>query len=1025
MSNADIFGYREVVRGEIRNDLVHVIKDHHRTASDAAVPSGQSIEFEFYVAQFPFKVWVTHSDDYVGTTERRTPAGDVRDHIRELGVANLPEAAVVARRRPLDILDLNGAVLEPARPDPPEDRVVPFEITLTPPNGLAPVVYVNPKRSEIDRWPQDSARIDPAYIERGKGLWTISVRNINPVSCRMEIQVQSVHALTSVRHRDIPLGLLNRISAAALQKALPTIEYHDGKILVSTPTHFLDLMGIDRSYSLGSVVAKAVDELPTFTPLSARVLSRADFLARLEARRTALVQEFQLIGLQGNLLVGRRDEAIAAYDASIGRLRGMPEMDATVCLVLEGMFTNPSIDLHVIGAVAEIDNTLPQIGLVFNEQIELTDVFTTLGISLSPALVKTLLVTAGTAVAVTALGSPVLGALTLIGGIKLYNSIDDIDLEEMLRGKLREREMKRRVAEYVKRALERITDIGANALHCRLSAGTAADGGDNLHIQYFNPSEARPPRPRGPSEDATGMVETLELARGEYGAPHARAISYARSTRSAPYVERATVLRHERPGAMPAGFDVQDDATLPRLDDHDCIAVLMMENRSYDHYFHDLSLAYPDKGYSRPPDSYRNTPPPGFKQPFSVVRNTTIGLGNSLIFVPSGRSMDPSHNYPHTKFQIGGGTEATEGSGEMKGFAVDLARISDSPQVAMSYFGMEDLPVFKALANYYPVCDRWFAALPVGTYPNRLASLQGNVPFLYNIHMDDPSLGYIEDYSIFDLFDSQGISWKFFESDIGTIRLYDRYRLNVSNVRPIEDLDRTLLSARQGGTLPRAMFIEPQFLFGNDDHPPMDVQQGQHFIRQVIGKFIEHGMLHRTLFVITYDEHGGFFDHVPPPGTPAAAQFGDPTSDSDIRGYGTVESLYPQGPEDAPTSLGVRVPSLVLSKYASARANHRVLDHTAILKTLLLHNRARVSTDQFSRFGDRVMKRGHLGQVLDLQSPRPLDYAALSAEIGYRNTWTDSLTRAMVSAGAVAMSPAHPASVLRGIARPRGRVFTG
>ena len=537
---------------------------------------------------------------------------------------------------------------------------------------------------------------------------------------------------------------------------------------------------------------------------------------------------------------------------------------------------------------------------------------------------------------------------------------------------------------------------------------------------------ARPPRPWRPIDDAVAPIsETLEIAPGEVRARPARAITYVRrsNTRNAPYVERLTALARETPGPMPSDFKVPDREMLGRLDDHDCIAVVMMENRSYDHFFHDLPLAHPGKGYRKPPASYRNTPPPGFKEPFRVVKNTEIGIGNSLIFVPSGRSSDPGHNYDHTLFQIGGGTEETVGTGEMRGFAADFAKQSDSPQIVMSYFGMDDLPVYKALAKYYPVCDRWFAALPVGTYPNRLASLQGNVPFLYNIHMDDPALGYIEDYSIFDLFNSQGISWKFFESDIGTIRLYDRFRLDVRNVRPIAELNATLReAARAGGTLPRAMFIEPQFLFGNDDHPPRDIQQGQKFIRQVLGKFIEHGLLHRTLFVITYDEHGGFFDHVAPPGTPVVLNRRRAAETRPEGSYGKVESLFPQDPENAPKCLGVRVPSLVLSKWASARANHTILDHTAILKTFLLHNRERISTAQFSKFGERVKKRNHLGQVLDLQSPRPLDYAALARDIGYQTGRRVATTaNAVVAARAVGMTPSHPANVLRGIAQPRGR----
>ena len=181
----------------------------------------------------------------------------------------------------------------------------------------------------------------------------------------------------------------------------------------------------------------------------------------------------------------------------------------------------------------------------------------------------------------------------------------------------------------------------------------------------------------------------------------------------------------------------------------------MMENRSYDHFFYELAAAYPGRGYRAVPAGYSNPPPPGFGGPFKPIRHTDIGLGSNLIFLPGSRSADPNHNKEHTDLQIGGATDATRGSGEMLGFVADFATESDSPQIVMSYFGLDDLPVFKALADQYPVCDQWYAALPVGTYPNRLSSLQGNVPFLHNVDMADPSLGYLEDYSIFDVLDSQ------------------------------------------------------------------------------------------------------------------------------------------------------------------------------------------------------------------------------------------------------------------------------
>jgi phospholipase C len=478
-------------------------------------------------------------------------------------------------------------------------------------------------------------------------------------------------------------------------------------------------------------------------------------------------------------------------------------------------------------------------------------------------------------------------------------------------------------------------------------------------------------------------------------------------------------LEHEPSGDLPDDFVVGSRASVARLDEHACIAVIMMENRSYDHFFYDLPTAYPGRGYGRVPASYTNPAPPGFTDPMRPVRNRDIGLGSNLFFVPGDRSSDLNHNKEHTWFQIGGGTEETQGTGAMKGFAADFATKSDSPQIAMSYFGLDDLAVFKALADQYPVCDRWFAALPVGTYPNRLTMLQGNVPFLHNIKKDDPAIGYLPDYSIFDVLNSQGISWKMFESDIGTIRLYDRYRLDVKNVRPIDELDAALEAASGGGDLPRVMFIEPSFVFGNDDHPPMDVQQGQKFIRQVVGTFIKHGLLDKTLFVITYDEHGGFFDHVPPPGTTVFKS--RPTTATNPN-YGTLDSLFPQDPAAAPTCLGVRVPSMVLSKWASPRANHTFLDHTAILKTILLHNRASISTQQFSRFGERVKKRPHLGQVLDLSTPRVIDYAALSAAIGYEDApISETAAAALVTAAYAQLTPEHPGNVLRGIGSPRPR----
>jgi phospholipase C len=1141
MLNADIFGYEERIDSELRGERVHVKKYQTRASKDAAVPPGQSVELEFFVAELPFSFFTVALSDGNSTTERSagTSTGTTRGSaaagalaastattrvassratsrvsttrgsttrarstaaaaVRSTSVAAAAAIAanpspvtagttVMARiRSPLGSgLDISGGlILEPFPPDfpPPQpmDHVLPYEFTLTPPNGLEPIVLTNPKFNEVNPFPAvGSARLSPDFIRRAIGKWKLSVKNINPVAKRIQVHVYATHAITAARRKDIPLSLLNNLSSVALQRASPTIGYQNGNVVVSTPSSFLDLMGVDRVFSLGSFVGSIIADLPTYTPLAAQIMSRSDFIASVQRRITNLVAEFKVQARSGSLganaVNARQVKAIKACQKSLELLQRHNDQSAAYCLVLEGMFTDSNIDLRYVGTVARIDNQMPQIGLLFNEHMQFTDVVSNLAIDLSPLLVKVALATAAGAVLLTAALGPLGGLAAVIGGIKLFNSVN-IDAEEKIRQQIRDRGAL--IAEYVKRTFERITDFGAFAKHARILPRAAADRSDVLRVTYFNPSEAHPPRPMRPFDDLVGTLgaEVLELASGDVPARAPRALSNAgtatsstttrgraregvaaasaaavsRSTSAASSAVRSHAssivgsvlaardaglaaevapsiilpLSAERPGAPPADFVVPAPETLARLDDHACIVLLMMENRSYDHYFHDLGDAHPGRDYAKPPADYSNVAPPGFKEPFRPAKNTDIKIGKNLVFFPGNRSSDPGHNYTHTQFQIGGGTEETIGSGEMRGFAADFARQSDSPHIAMSYFGMDDLPVYKALANHYPVCDRWFASLPVGTYPNRLSALQGNVPFLFNPHMDDPSLGYLEDYSIFDLFDSQGISWKFFESDLGTLRLYDRYRLNVSNVRPIAELDRNLRAIARGAPMPRAMFIEPLFLFGNDDHPPMSVADGQTFIQQVVGKFIEHGLLDRALFIITYDEHGGFFDHVAPPGSPAALARERPGGVTAVgpQPYGAVESLFPQDPAQAPTSLGVRVPSMVLSKWTSARANHTVLDHTAILKTLLLHNRARVSTEQFGRFGERVKKRAHLGQVLDRAQPRAIDYAALSSQIGYRRRVSLGRSAGSVFSGRdFGITPVHPASVVRGIALPRPR----
>jgi phospholipase C len=407
--------------------------------------------------------------------------------------------------------------------------------------------------------------------------------------------------------------------------------------------------------------------------------------------------------------------------------------------------------------------------------------------------------------------------------------------------------------------------------------------------------------------------------------------------------------------ALPPGF-LPPPEKLALLDQHQSVVVVMMENRSYDHLLGDLMNARPrtTNAYDGAPTGIQNAGVAGFLRGVPTVRTRELHIGTAI-------PVSPAHGFHPVQFQIGDGTEEGRSTGDMKGFARDLYRRTDSPQLALTVYGEADLPVYYKLADEFCVCDRWFAAHPGPTWPNRFATIMGRIPELDNFDIDDPRIGYLKFRNLFDALTGAGIDWRVFESDLSLVRMFDRYRLDDRHVVPIDDKDDGLeATLRRPGPLPRVMFVEPNFTdippltTANDDLPPTDLKHGQAFISRICDLIWDTGRFRDVLLVITYDEHGGFYDHVPPPGSPR----GEPRS---------VAPLI----EGGPTFLGVRVPAFVISPFVSAgRAEKTIFDHTSILKTILLHNRSRLGESTLTSFGPRVNEGSDLSAVLDLTTPR-------------------------------------------------------
>jgi len=360
------------------------------------------------------------------------------------------------------------------------------------------------------------------------------------------------------------------------------------------------------------------------------------------------------------------------------------------------------------------------------------------------------------------------------------------------------------------------------------------------------------------------------------------------------------------------------------------VVVLMLENRSFDHM---LGYLYADAG---------NVSPTG--QPFEGLTGNEScpdGSGNQVpvfqitpstpnaYFMPGA---DPGEGYNATNDQLWG-SDTAPASGTvptMQGFVKDYAYTigwektegwtilaGTTASDIMGCFTPQALPVLSALATGYAVCDYWYASAPTETLPNRAFTLAGTSQGI----MDDKTKTYTCP-SIFGSLTTAGVSWMVFG--------YDKTPLTRADFPDIASADPShfglftdFKAAAAAGTLPAFTFLEPSWSStGNSQHPNYDVALGEQLIYDTYEALRTGPGWAQTLFVLTYDEHGGCYDHVPPPwgATPPDATVG-PT------GFGFDR-------------FGVRVPTVLISPLIAAGTVYRVpagstpLDHTSILQTV-------------------------------------------------------------------------------------------
>jgi phospholipase C len=348
----------------------------------------------------------------------------------------------------------------------------------------------------------------------------------------------------------------------------------------------------------------------------------------------------------------------------------------------------------------------------------------------------------------------------------------------------------------------------------------------------------------------------------------------------------------------------------------DHVVVLMLENRSFDSMLGRL--------YSREERPEFDGVPAGAFNIANDVRyeawTSDPGDGTSTFFIPT---PDPQESFDHMTAQIFGVGRHPPSAPDMSGFAQDYAGVPGSnPRDVMHGYTPAQLPVMSKLARFFAVSDRWFASAPNQTWPNRFFAHTATANGYVNNNPIHPP--YMME-TVFNRLSSIQRSWRIYYHDLPQSLTLTRVWSGLPD--HLYTFEGDFMADAMAGRLPNYSFIEPRYFhdplvsrFPNDQHPPHDVALGERLIARVYDAVRNGANWERTLFIITFDEHGGIWDHVPPPAA-------EPPDDKHPNGF-------------AFDRYGVRVPAILISPWIPEGTilrppeNGYPFDHTSIIATL-------------------------------------------------------------------------------------------
>jgi len=356
------------------------------------------------------------------------------------------------------------------------------------------------------------------------------------------------------------------------------------------------------------------------------------------------------------------------------------------------------------------------------------------------------------------------------------------------------------------------------------------------------------------------------------------------------------------------------------------IIFMLQENRSFDHYFGQLPQYWQANGY---PAQALDAMPADASNPSFDGTSTVSTYHLATVCI---ENLSPSWNESHVDWNRYDPTSSTP---TMDGYVYNAAKFARNPPPgqgkmfdidglrAIGYYDANDLNYYYFMASNFATSDRWFSPVMTRSQANHLYEYAATSAG----HVYEP-VSPLTNQTIFGLLEDAGISWKIYETDPGASYVYYFQPFasqHAANIVPVSEY----LTDLANGTLPAVALIEGGYDSGRDEHPQNNVQTGAADTAVLINALMDSRSWEDSVFILTWDEGGGVYDHVPP--IPAVNPDGIPPSDllpHDI-------CSKPGGANCDFNSTGFRLPLIVISPFARKNyVSHTPADYTAILKLI-------------------------------------------------------------------------------------------